>query len=159
MLLAGEGPSGYIHRGQPVPARPALSFRPGPQHAFGFISANEAAIDRYHVSLSPVQGAGYLHVDDLLIITEKESRTDAGAIMEVFADVFESAGLSVPVDERKHPNQIDKVVGYKFVSAPARLRLPDKKRFALQHVLFGLANQYSIDTDILPWLVQLWRAA
>ena len=153
LLASGEGPTGYLHRGEAVPTSTCLSTEPGPQCPFGFVITNECATSRRHVILSRDRGSGYLHVDDFLVLVDKPSPIKAGPLMELFADQFESGGFAVPSNERQHPDILQKAVGYHVVQSPAQLRLPDSKRFPLFHVLLRLANHRKVEVETLRSIV------
>ena len=85
MLVSGEGPSGYLHPGTAVPYTTAISTEPGPQTSCGFKLANELAVSQGRAVLNKTRGAGYLHVDDMLVITDSKSADD---LMNLFADTF-----------------------------------------------------------------------
>ena len=87
----------------------------------------------------------YLHVDDMLVITDSKSIVKADDLMNLFADTFQEGGLEDPLHERVTTCQIEKAVGYSFLRSPARLQLPDKKRFRLYHVFLWMSNARSID--------------
>ena len=108
MLVSGEGPSGYLHPGKAVPYTTAISTEPGPQSSFGFKLANELAVRQGRAVLNKSRGAGYLHVDDILVITDSKSIVKADDLMNLFADTCQEGGLEVPPHERVRTCQLEK---------------------------------------------------
>jgi hypothetical protein len=131
----------------------------GARHLGSFQSSctilNEDAITGRHVIIENNQAAFYLHVDDGIIITDRqEDPPECNRIMEHLADALEAIGFVVK--DRTHDDKLTRIIGYEPERSPARLRLPLRKRVLLTEAMQWAVNRRWIDTALLHSLLGMW---
>ena len=100
------------------------------------------------------QLAGYLHVDDTLVMGDGSHAGITGKVMEELANGSESLGFLVP--ERLHDHQLEKVVGYSIDRRPAAFRLHLKKAAQLQDGLRRMVAAPMVRVDSLRSVIGVW---
>ena len=115
---------------------------------------NEDVVLGRHVMLDPWQSAVYLHVDDTVCLSSTASHVPSDDLMVAIADSMESGGFVVP--DRTPADKLEKVIGYKIMSSPARFRLPDEKWVLLREAFMEQHAKRLVQAEVLRALTGVW---
>jgi len=115
---------------------------------------NEDVVHGRHVVLDPFQSAVYLHVDDTVCLSSDPSLIPSDDLMIAIADSMESGGFIVP--ERNKSDELEKVIGYKVLSRPARFRLPDEKWVLLRESFLEQYSKRLVQAEVIRALTGVW---
>lgn len=156
MSAQHTGPTGALTSEDelPVPRVTAWS-RWGNSVRPGVVLLNEAVSRCQSLVIGEMQSAAYVHVDDTVFLSSgTKNNLHSDVLLERTVEGLESVGFGVTQQVRS--TEIEKVVGYEVVSAPAQFRLPLRKMVLLRQSLLEMAGQSKVSVDALRSLVGMW---
>ena len=150
------GPTGALTLPDDVPAPRVTAWSTfGSRKAPGVVLLNEATARSYSVSVDDTQSAVYIHVDDTVLV----SSGSPGAIHcdRLLDETVNGLGaVGFQVTQQYRAGELDKVVGYEVIPRPAEFRLPKRKMALANQALLFLAEQRTVQVDVLRSLLGMW---
>ena len=150
----GSGPTGWRRAAEKTVRISHWSRRVIGDGASALAVLNEDVLRGRCVKVTGAQLAGYLHVDDGVILGGGRRRGCTDGMMNRCADALVAAGFTV--DDRSADGTVEKIIGYAPQRHPARLGLPGAKAVRLVEALRALARSSPVDVDLLRSVLGVW---
>ena len=115
---------------------------------------NEESVRGRCVVLRKGQSAGYLHVDDGVIISSRVNKDGCNRTMNKCADALQNAGFTVV--DRTLDSALERIVGYEPRRHPARLQLPARKATLLVDSIRYLTRMQPVNVDWVRSVLGVW---
>ena len=117
-------------------------------------SMNEKFINKEPTWVETSIPAVYMHVDDGVVYSIKNSSPSANELMHTMANGLEDIGFEVK--DRQESEIAKKAVGFELHKNPCRLKLPNEKAALLQLTMQWLWETDVVDTALLKSVLGIW---